>query len=135
MSCSTCKDKKQKQTSSNGIDHINLIPESIQNGDFSSKFLFKLIAFLLLIVGFPLIYLVVMYMVFVNFFIPKKDAGSVLNNSIESIATKYATFKVKKAMKKKEKEYKKNRDYKGDSELLNIEVFTNKEDNNTEDSE
>ena len=137
MGCSTCKSKKSKNNTNTNSDttNINLIPESFQNGDFNGNFILKLMAFIIIILGWPLISLALYYVLFVNFFIPKKEGEKVIGGLVDKVIRKYASIRANRIIRRKEKEFESNRNYSGDSELLNIEVFTNKKDNNTEDSE
>jgi hypothetical protein len=140
MGCSTCKSKKSKKSKNNtntnsDTTNINLIPESFQNGDFNGNFILKLMAFIIIILGWPLISLALYYVLFVNFFIPKKEGEKVIGGLVDKVIRKYASIRANRIIRRKEKEFESNRNYSGDSELLNIEVFTNKKDNNTEDSE
>jgi hypothetical protein len=131
MGCNTCKSKKkegkEKQTD-----------RTLFTGNTGGKFtifLLKLMSFIVVIALLPFIVVLLLYMVFVNLFIPKKDAGNIFTNALEGVINRYTNRKIKKEMKKKEKQFADNRDYKSDSEILDIEVFTNKEDNETEESE
>tara|TARA_R110000803_G_scaffold129352_1_gene196655 strand:- start:1771 stop:2193 length:423 start_codon:yes stop_codon:yes gene_type:complete len=132
MGCSTCKGKSSKNnTNSGGADseniNISLIPESLQNGDFNGNFILKLLALIIIIISWPLITITLFYVLFVNFFIPKRDGQKVIGDLIENVVHKYATFKANRIIKKKERQFNKNRDYSGDSELLDIEVFETEE--------
>ena len=145
MGCATCKGKNKKnldgknnknnKNDESDENYINLIPKAVQNGDWSGNFGFKLLGLFALVVCWPFITIGIFYMVFVNFFIPKKSITNIFSGTIEWMVTKYATFKGKQMVRKREKEFKNNRDYNGESELLDIEVFTNNKDNNDEDSE
>jgi Sec-independent protein translocase protein TatA len=124
MGCSTCKQKKE---SNNTIDvespPIDLIPESFANGDFGGNILFKIIAFVVVIIAIPFIILVLIGQVFLTFFIPKllPKATKKLKGGFMSIFKKYAEFKYNRTMKKREKQFRKNRGYENGSELVDIE--------------
>jgi hypothetical protein len=132
MGCSTCKGKSSKNnTNSGGADseniNISLIPESLQNGDFNGNFILKLLALIIIIISWPLITITLFYVLFVNFFMTKRDGQKVIGDLIENVVHKYATFKANRIIKKKERQFNKNRDYSGDSELLDVEVFETEE--------
>ena len=91
MGCKTCKDKKKSnQSNQNNVDYenvgngaggphvviendnsINLIPEGFQNGDFSGNFMFKVIAFIVMLIAIPLIVIVLIGKMFFNIFYAK----------------------------------------------------------------
>lgn len=147
MGCSTCKKKGKKEKGVNYDEYnpakekavfdslpneIEIIPKNIIDG-FSGNFLLKFVTFLGIIVIFPLIYLVIIYIMFTNFFLPKKAPKDLFGDSIQSMAERYARFRIKRIAKKRERQFEKNREYKGDSELSNIEVFTTTENNEDDD--
>ena len=72
MGCSTCKQKKENNPI-NGIDmpDVDLIPKSFSDGDFSGNVLFKIIAFVVVILAIPFIILVLIGQIFFTFFAPK----------------------------------------------------------------
>lgn len=144
MGCSTCKSNKKivaeevkgNNDTNNNLntkkDTINLLDnENI----LKNSFLFRLVSFVVVLIALPFLNLVLLWMVFVNLFIPKKDAMSIVNGAIDGVAKKYANYRYKREMKKKIKQFSENRGYDINDELLDIEVFTNKGDNKTEESE
>ena len=72
MECKTCKEKSNNKKSPNSDNlEINLIPKSIQEGDYSGNFFFKIIAFVVVTIAIPFIILVLLGQIFMNFFFPK----------------------------------------------------------------
>jgi len=145
MGCKTCKDKKgSKQNNQNNMnekervisdDTINLIPESIANGDFSGNFMFKVVAFIVMTLAIPLIILVLMGQMFLTFFMPKslpKVSKKVKGFFMGGIKG-YAKFRHDKEVRKRKRQFEKNQGYEEGSELIDIEDYTDinvHEDNN-----
>jgi hypothetical protein len=134
MGCSTCKQKKEKKLS-NSIDNpdnsdksqegvINLVPESFGlNGDYSGNFLFKVIAFLVVMLAIPFLILVLVGQMFLTFFIPKllPKVTKALKDGLTYFPRKYIKYMEKRMLKKREKEFNENGGYEEGSSLLDIE--------------
>ena len=138
MECKTCKENSKKsmnQQKQETID-INLIPESIQNGNYNGNFFFKLIAFFVILIALPLIILVLVGQIFMTFFLPKSlpKVTKKLKGFFMSILNGYAKFKYNREIKKRENQFSENVDYveelKKDSEknkdFDDIEIFEQK---------
>jgi len=138
MECKTCKEKSKKSTNrqkQETID-INLIPESIQNGNYNGNFFFKLIAFFVILIALPLIILVLVGQIFMTFFLPKSlpKVTKKLKGFFMSILNGYAKFKYNREIKKRENQFSENVDYveelKKDSDknkdFDDIEIFEQK---------
>ena len=138
MECKTCKEKSKKsmnQQKQETID-INLIPESIQNGNYNGNFFFKLIAFFVILIALPLIILVLVGQIFMTFFLPKSlpKVTKKLKGFFMSILNGYAKFKYNREMKKRDNQFSENVDYveelKKDSDknkdFDDIEIFEQK---------
>ena len=138
MECKTCKEKSKKsmnQQKQETID-INLIPESIQNGNYNGNFFFKLIAFFTIFIALPLIILVLMGQIFMTFFLPKSlpKVTKKLKGFFMSLLNGYAKFRYNREIKKRENQFSENVDYveelKKDSEknkdFDDIEIFEQK---------
>ena len=138
MECKTCKEKSKKsmnQQKQETID-INLIPESIQNGNYNGNFFFKIIAFFVILIALPLIILVLVGQIFMTFFLPKSlpKVTKKLKGFFMSILNGYAKFKYNRKIKKRENQFSENVDYveelKKDSEknkdFDDIEIFEQK---------
>ena len=126
MGCSTCKQKKENNPI-NGIDmpDVDLIPKSFSDGDFSGNVLFKIIAFVVVILAIPFIILVLIGQIFFTFFAPKKlpKITKKLKGTLKSIVTKYAKFKYNREMRKRQKQFGENKGYHKDSDLVDIEIL------------
>lgn len=134
MGCKTCKDKKEP--TQNGVggkrdvvdnkDTINLIPEEIANGDFSGNFLFKLIAFIVMIFAIPLIIVVLIGKMFFTFFMPKSlpKVSKKLSGLFMGIIKRYGNFLAAKEVRKRKKQFEKNLGYEEGSELNDIEDYS-----------
>lgn len=114
MECKTCKEKsnKGKVTDTKNLE-INLIPKSIQEGDYSGNFFFKLIAFVVVTIAIPFIILVLLGQIFMNFFFPKhlpkvtkKFKGFFIN-----ILNSYAKFRHNREIKKRERQFEQSVSY------------------------
>ena len=133
MGCKTCKQKKQKEEySQNNDDTINLIPQEIIDGNYNGNFFFKLIAFFTIIIAIPFILLVLLCQLFISFFLPKSlpKVSNKFKAFMMKIFTFYAEFKVKRELKKRDKQFKENRGYEEGSELIDIEDIEVYKDNN-----
>ena len=138
MECKTCKEKSKKSTNQQkqGTIDINLIPESIQNGNYNGNFFFKLIAFFTILIALPLIILVLMGQIFMTFFLPKSlpKVTKKLKGFFMSILNGYAKFRYNREIKKRENQFSENVDYveelKNDSDknkdFDDIEIFEQK---------
>ena len=114
MECKTCKEKsnKRKLPGEENLE-INLIPKSIQEGDYSGNFFFKIIAFVVVAIAIPFIILVLLGQIFMNFFFPKhlpkvtkKFKGFFIN-----LLNSYGKFKYNREIKKRERQFEKNVKY------------------------
>ena len=114
MECKTCKEKsnKGKVTDTKNLE-INLIPKSIQEGDYSGNFFFKLIAFVVVTIAIPFIILVLLGQIFMNFFFPKhlpkvtkKFKGFFIN-----VLNSYAKFRHDREIKKRERQFEQSVSY------------------------
>jgi hypothetical protein len=138
MECKTCKEKSKKSMNQNKKEtiDINLIPESIQNGNYNGNFFFKIIAFFVILIALPLIILVLVGQIFMTFFLPKSlpKVTKKLKGFFMSLLKGYAKFKHNREIKKRENQFSKNVDYveelKKDSEknkdFDDIEIFEQK---------
>jgi hypothetical protein len=131
MGCNTCKQKKtdNKSDNNNNINENSLIEQIA-----TSNFFIKLIAFFAVLITLPLILMVLLGQVFVMFFLPKSfnKISNMFSNLFKKMVYKYVEIKKKYELKKRKKQFEKNGDYKEGSELLDIEVY---EQNNNEKSE
>ena len=114
MECKTCKEKsnKRKLPGEDNLE-VNLIPKSIQEGDYSGNFFFKIIAFVVVAIAIPFIILVLLGQIFMNFFFPKhlpkvtkKFKGFFIN-----LLNSYGKFKYNREIKKRERQFEKNVKY------------------------
>ena len=134
MGCKTCKDKKgqtqngvgNKRDVVNKDDTINLIPEEIINGDFSGNFMFKLVAFIVMIIAIPLIIVLLIGKMFFTFFMPKSlpKVSKRLGGFFMGIVKRYGNFLAAKEVRKRKRQFEKNMGYEEGSELIDIEDYT-----------
>jgi maltodextrin utilization protein YvdJ len=138
MECKTCKEKSKKsnkgtnQKKGETLD-LNLIPQSVQNGDYNGNFFFKVIAFLAIIIVLPLIILVLLGQIFLTFFLPKSlpKVTKKFKDTLTGILTYYARFRHDREVKKREKQFKNTVSYKkkrkkdsnDKSEFDDLEIF------------
>ena len=114
MECKTCKEKsnKRKLLVEENLE-INLIPKSIQEGDYNGNFFFKIIAFVVVAIAIPFIILVLLGQIFMTFFLPKslpkvtkKFKGFFIN-----LFTIYGIFRHNREIKKRQRQFEKNVNY------------------------
>ena len=143
MGCKTCKDKKGSiQSNKNGMgdkrdvinkdDVINLIPEEIANGDFSGNFMFKVVAFIVMIIAIPLIIVLLIGKMFFTFFMPKSlpKVSKWLSGFFIGIVKRYGNFLAAKEVRKRKRQFEKNVGYEevpDTTEYDDIDIY---EDNN-----
>ena len=134
MGCNTCKQKKTDNKSDNKTNKTNNNENSLIEQIATSNFFIKLIAFFAVLITLPLILMVLLGQVFVMFFLPKSfnKISNMFSNLFKKMVYKYVEIKKKYELKKRKKQFEKNGDYKEGSELLDIEVY---EQNNNEKSE
>ena len=133
MGCKTCKDKKKSnQNNQNNVDYenvgsggggpdrvienddtINLIPEAFQNGDFSGNFMFKVVAFIVMLIAIPLITIVLIGKMFLTFFMPKSlpKASKRVTGFFMGVLNRYARFRHDKEVRKRKRQFEKNVGY------------------------
>jgi hypothetical protein len=128
MGCNTCKQSNSGLvTEIPSEDTIKLLPSDLSG----SSFLFRLIAFFVITIAIPLVVLVLIGQMFFAFFIPKKlDVVTIkFKKFLMGIFTKYAEFKLKRKLKKREIQFKKTTEYIS-KDIDDVEIYDNKEKNN-----
>lgn len=140
MGCNTCKQKKENKKTTNKnkenetID-INFFPKSVQEGGLDNgSFVFKVIAFFVVIITLPLILIVLLGNLFLQFFLPKSlpKVSNFFKNLVMGGLNRYAKFKHDREVKKRKQQFEKNRGYEEKSELVEVSDI---EENNDETSE
>jgi len=131
MGCETCKQKKEssEQKNKKTVD-INFIPESIQEGNYNGNFFIKLITFFVIILALPLILIVLLGQIFLQFFLPKSlpKVTKKFKGFFVSILESYGKFIHNREVKKRKKQFEKNREYTTDPkgiEIDEVELFDN----------
>lgn len=121
MGCNTCKQSNQNVMNEEG-DTIRLLPENLYDGSF----LFKVIAFFSVLVAIPFILLVLVGQIFLSFFFPKSLPKVMKNfkSFLMGIFTKYAEFKVKRVLKKRERQFNKTKEYVS-KDIEEVEIYDN----------
>ena len=128
MGCSTCNQQNQNQEEK---DNISLVSDQLMNSKVSDYFLIKVGTFIAVVLALPFIVLALVFQVFIHFFIPKKVEGinKRFRNGLTYLFLKLQQFRIKKEIKKREQQFKNNGGYDENSELLDIEVYEDIEDN------
>lgn len=121
MGCNTCKQSNQNVMNEEG-DTIRLLPENLYDGSF----LFKVIAFFSVLVAIPFILLVLIGQIFLSFFFPKSlpKVMKKFKSFFMGIFTKYAEFKVKRVLKKRERQFNKTKEYVS-KDIEEVEIYDN----------
>ncbi len=140
MSCNTCKQKKESKKSTKNqkeketID-INFFPKSVREGGLDNgSFVFKIIAFFVVIISLPLILVVLLGNLFLQFFLPKSlpKVSNFFKNLFMGILNRYAKFKHDREVKKRKQQFEKNRGYEENSELVEVSDIKEKNDETSE---
>ena len=124
MGCSTCKKSNSGVvTDIPSEETIKLLPSDLSG----SSFLFRLIAFFVIVIAIPLVVLVLVGQMFVAFFLPKKidKLTTKFKSGLMSIFTKYAEFKMKRELKKREKQFSNTKKYVNE-DIEEVEIYDNK---------
>jgi hypothetical protein len=127
MGCKTCKQKNQNGSAAGDIlSDMELIPKSFTDGEFSGNILLKIIAFAVVLLAMPLVLLVLIGQIFTTFFFPKSlpKATKKLKSVGMFFVEKYVKFKYKKEMRRRKKQFGKNKGYEEGSELVDVENYT-----------
>jgi len=122
MGCDTCKQKKEKVVNNNE-KNVNFFPQEVaENGLNNGSLVFKLIAFLVIIVAIPLIVVVLIGQIFFHFFFPKSlpKISKKFRDFFVNLLTKYGEFKYRKELKKRKKQFEGNKGYEEGSELVEV---------------
>lgn len=121
MGCNTCKQSNQNVITDEG-DTIRLLPENLYDGSF----LFKVIAFFSVLVAIPFILLVLVGQIFLAFFFPKSlpKVMKKFKSFLMGIFTKYAEFKLKRVLKKRERQFNKTKEYVS-KDIEEVEIYDN----------
>lgn len=135
MACNNCKQKNQNVgsiPSDNPIDGVEPIMTNIMSEqDIGGGILMKLVIFLILVISLPIIILVLVYQVFLNFFLPKSVHK--INHKVKSffrkMIDKHVVIVQEHEKKKKQNQFSENRGYDEESELVDIEVYEDLSDN------
>jgi hypothetical protein len=127
MGCNTCKQKNDgTENNGNGEEQtIRLLPDNLSDGTF----LFKVVAFFSIMVALPFLLVLLVGQVFLSFFFPRslpKVSGKI-KQFFMGFFMKYAEFKVKRSMEKREAQFKKSIEYEEDIE--EIEIYDNESKN------
>ena len=110
MGCKECKSKKGQ---TNKDINIPLVPEPIVDGDFSGNFLFKIVAFIAIIVALPFLIIILLGQTFFTFFLPKSkfNFNTKFVKFFEIIAKWYVKRKATKELKRRAKEFSNTTSY------------------------
>jgi hypothetical protein len=123
MGCSTCKQSNSGVVSDIPSEEtLKLLPSDLTG----SSFLFRLIAFFVIVIAIPLVVLVLVGQMFFAFFLPKKlnKVSNKFKSFLMGIFTKYGEFKMKRELKKREKQFSRTKEYVSNS-IEDIEVYNN----------
>jgi len=128
MGCNTCKQSNAGPIDNVGEEQtVSLLPDNLYDGTF----LFKVVAFFAITVAIPFILLILIGQVFLSFFFPKSlpKVAKKFRGFFMGIFAKYAEFKLKRNMKKRDRQFKKTVDYVS-KDIEEVEIYDNKEKNN-----
>jgi signal transduction histidine kinase len=122
MGCNTCNQPSGVVNEMNEEQTLNIIPSDL----VGSTFLFRVIAFLVIVIAIPLIILVLVGQIFISFFFPKSlpNVSKKFKNVFLGIFTKYAEFKYKREIRKRENQFKKTTTY-VEKDIDEMEIFDN----------
>jgi len=124
MGCSTCKKSNETTINEEELDTVKLLPDNL----YDLTFFLKIVTFLVIVVAIPLIILVLVVQLFLTLFLPKKlpAASKKFKDFFMGIFTKYAEFKVKRTLKKRERQFEKTTNYVNE-EIEEVEIYDNED--------
>jgi signal transduction histidine kinase len=122
MGCNTCNQSSRVVNGMEEEQTLNIIPSDLAGGTF----LFRLIAFLVIVIAIPLIILVLVGQIFISFFFPKSlpKVSKKFKGFFMGLFTKYAEFKYKREIRKRENQFKESTSY-VEKNIDDIEIFDN----------
>jgi len=127
MGCKTCKqNKNQKEkvvNEDNDTLDINFVPKSVREGGFENgSFIFKLVAFIVILIALPLVLTVLIVQMFLHFFLPKSlpKVTKKFKNFFTGLIYRYGKFRHDREVRKRKKQFERNLGYEEDSELINV---------------
>ena len=126
MGCTTCKKRSEEQTLEMK-DGISFIPQDFAQSGLDKNIPLKIVVFVVLVAALPIIILVLVGQIFLHFFLPKsvKNVNKKSKSFIKNIFEKLVSLRYKKELKKRATQFKENRGYEAESELVDIDVFEN----------
>jgi len=127
MGCNTCKQSNAGPIGNVGDEQtVSLLPDNLYDGTF----LFKVVAFFAITVAIPFILLILIGQVFLSFFFPKSlpKVAKKFRGFFIGIFAKYAEFKLKRNMKKRDRQFKKTVDYVS-KDIEEVEIYDNESKN------
>ena len=126
MGCTTCKKRSEEQTLEMN-DGISFIPQDFAQCGLDKNIPLKIVVFVVLVAALPIIILVLVGQIFLHFFLPKsvKNVNKKSKSFIKNIFEKLVSLRYKKELKKRATQFKENRGYEAESELVDIDVFEN----------
>lgn len=126
MGCTTCKKRSEEQTLEMK-DGISFIPQDFAQSGLDKNIPLKIVVFVVLVAALPIIILVLVGQIFLHFFLPKsvKNVNKKSKSFIKNIFEKLVSLRYKKELKKRATQFKENRGYEEESELVDIDVFEN----------
>ena len=126
MGCTTCKKRSEEQTLEMK-DGISFIPQDFTQSGLDKNIPLKIVVFVVLVAALPIIILVLVGQIFLHFFLPKsvKNVNKKSKSFIKNIFEKLVSLRYKKELKKRATQFKENRGYEAESELVDIDVFEN----------
>ena len=124
MGCNTCKQSNSTTVNAGDVESVKLLPDNLYDGTF----FFKLIAFFVILIAIPFILIVLVVQLFLTLFLPKKlpSASKKFKDFLMGIFSKYAEFKVKRTMKKRERQFKNTTEY-VNKDIEEVEIYDNEE--------
>ena len=124
MGCSTCKKSNEATINEEELNTVKLLPDNL----YDLTFFLKIVTFLVIVVAIPLIILVLVAQLFLTLFLPKKlpAASKKFKDFFMGIFTKYAEFKVKRTLKKRERQFEKTTNYVNE-EIEEVEIYDNED--------
>ena len=131
MGCNTCNQEKQKTQQNGEATDFSAVSDQLMQSPVNQHFFLKVATFFSIIIALPFIIVALIFQVFGTFFLPKSIEGinTKIRNGFQNMFKWLVKIRAKKELRKREQSFVKNGDYEEGSELLDIEVYEDVEDN------
>ena len=134
MGCNTCNQENQKTQQNGDATDFSAVSDQLMHSPVNKHFFLKVATFISIVIALPFIIVALIFQVFGTFFLPKSIEGlnTKFRNGFQNIFKWLVKIRAKKELRKREQAFVNNGNYEEGSELIDIEVYEDLEDNKQE---